>query len=444
MNLRRWQCSFAWILLACAACRAEPPAAAPPSQPPGTLLSPEQAQALFRKCGEEVLRLPSFECEIAYDLQGVMDSGSRTARPSDRYRMVYAKPNLFRMEPLPNALGMTDSAIPRVFSADGRMSFHLPKQKRHALINAPENLIDFIHDAEVKQTLGKLGFALHYLGMAMPMPESGVAAKVTHLGDSEIDEVKVHVLEIRFAGANDDSDRFSLKVSVQSQPPHLPRLVEHERPSGMPREATEDLGVTMPFKRMVSTTRLDWRIDAELPTGSFAFVPAPDDVRVELADLFGARNGGGVQPNNHPRKSVGQPAPDFQLFNLSETPVTLKQHLGKDVVVLDFWATWCGPCIRAMPQLLEVAGRYRDRDVVVYAVNQKEKKQTIERFIKRKEWEIPILLDLDGGIGKQYGADAIPTTVIIDRAGVIRYWHQGMSDDLSEEMSSIIEKLLSE
>lgn len=440
MNLHNRQVLLPWIVLICASCQAEPPQAGPHGQ--SELLSPEQARALFKRCGEEVLQLRSFECDLAYDFQGVMDGGSTTARAPNRYRLTYAQPNLLRIEPLPNQSGLMDSDVPHVFSAEDRMSFYLPRHKRYASIDAPDGLKEFIEDDEVQQNVGTFRTPLRYLRMVLPTQQSHRVAAVKHVRDSIINDVRLRVLEVRFASTEKDSDEFSYNVSVESEAPHLPRLIVSERPFVLPKEATEDLGMKMPYTRKVSTTRLDWRINQELARKDFTFEPAPGVARVELNDLFGIKREGEGHAHQRPSERVGQPAVDFELPSLVEGSVALKSHLGKKVVVLDFWATWCVPCIRAMPQLVEVAEHFGDRGVVVYAVNQKEKKETVLRFIKRKGWDIPVLLDLDGAVGRQFGADAIPTTVIIDQTGVIRYWHQGFTPELGKELAEVLETLI--
>src|ERR1700691_4448195 len=76
---------------------------------------------------------------------------------------------------------------------------------------------------------------------------------------------------------------------------------------------------------------------------------------------------------------VGQPAPAIDLEALSGGHFRLADHLGKDVVMLDVWATWCGPCRMELPILLQVAKEYRSKGVALYGINQREDKKTIDK-----------------------------------------------------------------
>src|SRR5690606_36665457 len=77
-----------------------------------------------------------------------------------------------------------------------------------------------------------------------------------------------------------------------------------------------------------------------------------------------------------PHPVLGKVAPPFQLENLEGKPVDLARFAGKKIVILDFWATWCGPCIAAMPEVKATADKFADKDVVVYFVNLHEDAET--------------------------------------------------------------------
>jgi len=128
-----------------------------------------------------------------------------------------------------------------------------------------------------------------------------------------------------------------------------------------------------------------------------------------------------------PHPLNGAPAPDFSLQNLQGAPVTLADHLGKDVVVLDFWASWCPPCRKGLPILNTVAERYGDKGVAVYAVNIREGQSLVSEFVAKNKLTLNVLLDDTGIVAEDYGVSGIPQTVIIDRAGTIRAVHVGVS-----------------
>ena len=141
-----------------------------------------------------------------------------------------------------------------------------------------------------------------------------------------------------------------------------------------------------------------------------------------------------------PSPLIGKRAPDLDLTMLDGSQTKLSQLEGK-TVILDFWATWCGPCIAALPQVMEVAADHND-DVVLIAVNQREDEDTIETFLATHGWdELSVALDEDGNAGRQFGVSAIPHTVIIDPNGVIQDIHVGAKLNLKD---ALVEAILSQ
>ncbi len=113
---------------------------------------------------------------------------------------------------------------------------------------------------------------------------------------------------------------------------------------------------------------------------------------------------------------VGKPAIDFTLASLAGPSVTLRRLRGK-VVVLDFWATWCGPCRRWMPIVAKVEKQLAGRGVSFYAVNVAETTEQVRAFLRTAGATPPVLLDRDGKVATAYGASAIPLTAVIGRDG---------------------------
>jgi thiol-disulfide isomerase/thioredoxin/outer membrane lipoprotein-sorting protein len=115
----------------------------------------------------------------------------------------------------------------------------------------------------------------------------------------------------------------------------------------------------------------------------------------------------------------GQPATDFTLDNLaSGSPVKLSALKGK-VVVLDFWATWCGPCRRWMPIVAKAQRDYADKGVQVYAINLRESEAKVREYLGQQKIEVPVLMDRSGSVATDYRASSIPTTVIVGRDGKV-------------------------
>ncbi len=131
---------------------------------------------------------------------------------------------------------------------------------------------------------------------------------------------------------------------------------------------------------------------------------------------------------------VGKPAPDFTLDLLAEGK---KFHLNEakgTVLILDFWATWCGPCLQAMPQVDKVAAEFKDKGVRLVAVNLQEAPAQITALLERLKLHPEVALDRDGAVAAKYKAVAIPQTVVIDRDGKISRLFVGSSSDLADRL----------
>ena len=165
--------------------------------------------------------------------------------------------------------------------------------------------------------------------------------------------------------------------------------------------------------------------------------------RMELLPQQNASSGTNKAPVDSD-SMVGQKAPDIDTKFLDGSSFTLAGQKGK-VVVLDFWATWCGPCVRALPELATVAKGFSSDQVILVAVNQGEAKKVISPFLKQKNLkDLIVALDRNENIGEKYKVQGIPKTVVIDSKGVIRYVHVGYSSGMGERLKTEIKSLLKE
>jgi thiol-disulfide isomerase/thioredoxin len=137
---------------------------------------------------------------------------------------------------------------------------------------------------------------------------------------------------------------------------------------------------------------------------------------------------------------IGQPAPGFELPDLQGTMVSLEDLRGK-VVMLDFWATWCGPCRRSMPMLEELQSEYPE-DLVLLAINLEEPLELVRSFVDANEIKSRVLLDEELEVGRVYQSISIPMQVIIDREGIVQHIEIGFTGGgTKERLRSQIEKL---
>ena len=115
----------------------------------------------------------------------------------------------------------------------------------------------------------------------------------------------------------------------------------------------------------------------------------------------------------------GALAPDFLLERLDGGELRLSDFRGQPVV-LNFWATWCAPCRKEMPQFVEAYHRLKDQGLVVIGLNLQEGKSIVEPFARDFGMDFPIAIDRDGEVGDEYRLLGLPTTFFIDREGVVR------------------------
>lgn len=146
-------------------------------------------------------------------------------------------------------------------------------------------------------------------------------------------------------------------------------------------------------------------------------------VRANISTVAATR-----MPNNLP--TIGQPAPDFTLSDLHGNEQHLADWRGQPVLI-NFWATWCGPCRREMPELMAAQERYHAEGLVVVTVNlsHQDARKSVEAFVEEFQPPFPILLDTTGEVAERnYGVIGLPMSFFIDRAGIIRGIYVGALD----------------
>ena len=130
-------------------------------------------------------------------------------------------------------------------------------------------------------------------------------------------------------------------------------------------------------------------------------------------------------------------APGFTLQSVAGKTVSLTQFKG-DVVMINFWASWCGPCRQEMPLLDNIYKQYKDMGFTLLGVNVEPDARGADAWLKKTPVSYPILYDPRSQVSQLYQVQAMPTTVIIDRQGVVRFVHNGyLPGDENQYMNSI-------
>ena len=145
-----------------------------------------------------------------------------------------------------------------------------------------------------------------------------------------------------------------------------------------------------------------------------------------LGGLFAFDRTGGsdLGPLDDRTPRIGELAPQFELRNVDGQAVRLSDFRGK-VVWINFWATWCGPCRRELPDIARLAAEFGDDDLVVLAVNQEQSATVARDFWEELGLDLPILLDSNGEVSNQYRLRGLPNNFFIDREGVLQSFQLG-------------------
>lgn len=147
---------------------------------------------------------------------------------------------------------------------------------------------------------------------------------------------------------------------------------------------------------------------------------------------------GNLSPAGPEPDLMNKPAPDFTLKDVDGRELALKDLRGK-TVFLDFWATWCEPCRKEMPDIHALHEEFKDKGLVVVCINFSETAETAKKYFDEKQYTFRNLLDPDQQATGKYGAHSIPKVVLIDKDGIVRYVQQGYRTGL--DFQSEVKKL---
>lgn len=177
------------------------------------------------------------------------------------------------------------------------------------------------------------------------------------------------------------------------------------------------------------------RVNEPIPNERFAFKPPPFHEKVATFEL--------PTPEEFMQKLIGRPAPAFTGKTLDGKTISLGDYRGR-VVLLDFWATWCGPCVMSMPQIQKISDRYKNHPVAVLGINGDEpgREQQVSEFVKQNGITYPQLLDHGSSIYQDYRAMTIPHLVLVDAKGIIRAVERGFDPNHPDAIGAEIEQLL--
>ena len=232
------------------------------------------------------------------------------------------------------------------------------------------------------------------------------ASKIELLPDTTLDAAVYKTLRL--------TPEIGERITTLLVDPHtyLLRQAKHEYPADPDDPAAQSRTITVDYTTV--------QINASINSSRFAWTPPA-----------GAEN---IVP---PQATLNRPAPDFTLADLDGNQVQLSSLRG-NVVVLDFWATWCGPCQLSLPMLQQVAQDMSSPKLRVFAINRQENLDTLREFARRTNLSLPVLLDPKSDAARKYRVSGIPQTVVIGKDGVVKFLTVGIAPENERRLRQAI------
>lgn len=395
------------VLCSMAGCETTPTASADP-----------QVNELLRKAADFIEAEKKFKLVI--DVEMVLEAQGKKVEVKNAYLLSAQRPDRLAMR-----LKEGDNGVTLV--TDGKQFWRaIPAMKKYMVGEAPASMDEVFKD----QSAAVMGMGIGGAFFDALISENAYdrltvrVAATRDLGSEEIDGKPCQ--HLRFEQLEYDWDTW---IETGAQPLVRKAAFEVKKLPGSGNEALPGVKLSLAY------VLKDWDLDPKFADDEFVFDPPADWQKVDR--LFG--EGDEEEP---PHPLLGKPAPDFELAKRGGGKVDLAAYKGKDVVILDFWATWCGPCVRALPTIAKVAAKYRDRGVVFYAVDLEESPEDVAQFLKEQQLDIPVLFDSDNAVAKLYKVSGIPQTVLIGKDGTVQVVHVGLLPDLEKRLSGELDDLL--
>lgn len=361
-----------------------------------TLTVAPQARAILNQVRDAYASVKSLAVTGTVDGQFDIDGVQRSDR--GEFNGLYASTGEFRNEMKeasagPSATQPSDDAI--MGNTGDKIYLFLPGRNRYVQLDAPKgkvvlaalggDLADILRNQNYSLALAMSGDASNEI--------SQDASTISRVEDEKIDGQSFPAITVVYP-------RYDLTLSVDPQ-------------THLIRRATADLtrNAKLDGAQVVKTALLtmDFTNVPAAPANSMAFVWSPP-AGAQPLDAASASAGSDIE---------GKPAPAFSLPGLDGQQVSNKSLLGS-VYVMDFWATWCGPCVASLPHMDAIYKDFKGQGVKFFAVNLQEDKPTVEKFVNDTKLGIPVLLDSDGSVCQKYdSAGGIPFTVVIGKDGKV-------------------------
>ena len=369
-----------------------------------------KASKIFDKMSEKMKELNAFSFEISLSYDELFNGANNNT--SIVQKITASRPNSILID-------MKEGSTQVNVVSDGtQMYVYLHEFKQYMTNPAPPEISQIVSSSGGNGPVG-LGFRL--------LAES--------ISSTPFNQLKSSLTSILYIGKENvqgvECDRISLVSSnikwdmwIESGKKRLPRRIVPDLYAIFPEALESDPNAKLKLEIITSS----WNVKPDISDSTFSFTPPEGASKVTT---FGA-----------PTLTPGQVAPTFELDLLGGGKMNLADHKGKDVVLLDFFASWCGPCRQAMPIVDKVAENFKDKGVVLYAVNERETDAQAKAFADQAGIKCKIAMDKDGSVGNKYVVDSLPRMIIIDKDGTVQAVHKGFTPALEEELTAQLNSLI--
>lgn len=364
--------------------------------------------AMLNKISEYVAQLNNFSFDASVYVKRLYSG--QEVEESARYQFVFQRPNLLSM-----SMKLSDEHLTLI--ADGRNIMFV---------------LDSLRMCKIQEQPADLGVLVGWLTQQPAFRRlfsrrlaEGWTENVKHTNCSEdmLDGIPCDRFEMTF-------ERTDLVIWFR----------KGEEP--IPMRLTADLSATFNSPEGTFVTRIEWE------NWNTTQMPSPDTFTVRVPEhfaevkAFDTKEESGRRGNEVMDQSlIGEQVPPFVLELLDNNVTTLADHLGKNAVVLEFWATWCRPCKNALISMATQSKSFPKDDIKFYAVNLMESRGEVASFVEKMGMKMVVALDTTGKLAEQLHLEAVPSSVLIGKDGSIQAIHVGGGRGLARQIENELHAL---
>ncbi|MGC3972716.1 MAG: redoxin domain-containing protein [Pirellulales bacterium] len=324
------------------------------------------------------------------------------------------------------------------FERPDRFAVRLTGGTAYTIVNDGKQLYQFNSEKKV-YTLGEPLKSLEDLAKSLVLTrthsQQGLSIVADALAGMPLDKILEQFESIAYVGSEDAGGRKQQHLRAANDGVHYDFWFDADKPFALRRvqpnvmEIAAKNGKEFPpgIELKLAVTFDQVTYDAAVPAEAFDIKPPTDAVQLdEIDDPLG-------------KSLVGKPAPSFEAPLLDGGTFKLADYKGK-IVVLDFWATWCPPCVAGLPKLVEYTDKLKDAGVVFFPININEEPSIIKEFLAAKELKTAVVLEQGQDILKAYKVEPVPQTVFIDREGVVQIVHIGIGEleEIPKQLADLV------